>query len=262
LRRTLVFVLLALGATACAYATPPPPHPYRPAIVAQPDGADSGEELYLRECAWCHGARGEGTPRAPDIITGTGGAALTDFMLSSGRMPLDYPEQGSRRRPPAFTEAQIASIVDYVSTFDVSGPDVPEVDLELGDLVLGQELYAENCAACHSTTLIGGALTSLEPGTRRTVNAPGLRSSTPTEVAEAMLTGPGAMPVFGSDTFTPQESTSIVRYVNALQDPRDRGGAPLGHVGPVTEGAVAWILGLGALLGVARWIGTRTGEKA
>jgi ubiquinol-cytochrome c reductase cytochrome c subunit len=262
LRRGLVFVLLAFGALACVYVTPPP-HPYRPAIVAQPGGgADSGEELYLRDCAWCHGARGEGTPRAPDIITGTGGPALTDFMLSSGRMPLDYPDQRSRRRPSAYTDAQIASIVDYVSTFDVSGPDVPEVDLELGDLVLGQELYAENCAACHSTTLIGGALTSLEPGTRSTVNAPGVRSSTPTEMAEAMLTGPGAMPVFGPATFTPQESTSIIRYVIALQEPQDRGGVPLGHVGPVTEGAVAWILGLGALLAVARWIGTRTGEKA
>jgi ubiquinol-cytochrome c reductase cytochrome c subunit len=32
------------------------------------------------------------------------------------------------------------------------------------------------------------------------------------------------------------------------------GGAALGRVGPVTEGLLAWTLGLGLLVGVAVWL--------
>lgn len=261
MRRALAHLALAAGLSACAYAGPSA-EPFRPAVVAQPTEPAGGPDLYLRDCAWCHGARGEGTERAPDLLTGTNGPALTDFVLRTGRMPLDYPTQRSRHRPPAYGSAQIAAIVEYTSTFGATGPDVPAVHPELGDLALGQELYLENCAACHSTTLIGGALTTSEPvAVARSSNAPNLRSSTPREIAEAMLTGPGAMPVFGPDTFTAEEVDAIVRHVLAQQNPSDRGGAPLGHVGPVTEGAVGWILGLGTLLVVARWIGTKTGEQ-
>ena len=41
----------------------------------------------------------------------------------------------------------------------------------------------------------------------------------------------------------------------------DPGGIAAGHIGPVSEGAVGWLIGLGLLLGVSRWIGTRTGEE-
>jgi ubiquinol-cytochrome c reductase cytochrome c subunit len=42
---------------------------------------------------------------------------------------------------------------------------------------------------------------------------------------------------------------------------RRRGGGNLGGLGPVTEGAVAWIVGLGILLLFTRWIGTRVGDE-
>jgi ubiquinol-cytochrome c reductase cytochrome c subunit len=259
-RHTLALVvLIALGLTACDYSTFNE-GPYRPAIVAAAGEPSSGRDLYLRDCAWCHGARGEGTPRGPDLLTGTNGPALTDFMLRTGRMPLDAPLDRSTQRPPAYESAEIDAIVSYVASFGQPGPDVPTPQPEFGDLGLGQVLYAENCAACHSTTLIGGALTN-RPTERRTQNAPDVRSSTALEIEEAMLTGPGPMPVFGPDTFTPHEVDSIVRHVLHQQNPNDRGGAPLGHVGPVTEGAAAWILGLGLLLVVCRWIGTKTGER-
>ena len=35
------------------------------------------------------------------------------------------------------------------------------------------------------------------------------------------------------------------------------GGASLGRVGPVTEGLLAWTLGLGLLIGVAVWLTTK-----
>ena len=72
-----------------------------------------------------------------------------------------------------------------------------------------------------------------------------------------MRTGPGAMPVFGPETLDDVQVASIVRYVGYLRHPDDRGGNPLGHIGPVPEGFVAWIIGLGAMLAAAYWIGTR-----
>ena len=65
------------------------------------------------------------------------------------------------------------------------------------------------------------------------------------------------MPVFGPETLDDGQVASIVRYVSYLRNPDDRGGEPLGHVGPVPEGFVAWIIGLGTMLAVAYWIGTR-----
>jgi ubiquinol-cytochrome c reductase cytochrome c subunit len=81
------------------------------------------------------------------------------------------------------------------------------------------------------------------------------------EIAEAMRVGPGTMPVFGETAFTDEEVDAIVRYVVYLQEPEDRGGLAIGRVGPVAEGAVGWIVGLGAMLLLARWIGTKTGER-
>ena len=75
-----------------------------------------------------------------------------------------------------------------------------------------------------------------------------------------MITGPGTMPVFGNETFSDEEIDSVVRYVVYLQQPDNRGGAPVGGIGPVAEGAVAWTLGIGLLLGVARLLGTRSGK--
>ena len=258
MRRLLVVVVLLAAASACSYATRQA-HPYRPAIVGLPGEPETGRELYMRDCAWCHGAAGLGTPRGPDLVTGTNGPAFTDFMLSTGRMPLAYPQQRSEHRESVYEPAQIEALVSYVDTFGGSGPSIP--DVAAGSLSRGQVLYAENCAACHAPTLIGGAFATVSESETRGVTIPDLRASTPTEIAEAMLVGPGAMPVFGPDTFTPDEVNAIVSYVEALEAPVNRGGAPIGYVGPVTEGAVGWIIGLGLLLVASRWIGTRTGDR-
>ena len=53
---------------------------------------------------------------------------------------------------------------------------------------------------------------------------------------------------------------SIVRYVVYLQNPEDRGGLNLSHIGPITEGLIAFVVGLGALLLVVRKIGTAVGD--
>lgn len=219
----------------------------RPAIADQPAGAlTRGRELYLQNCASCHGQRGEGSQRGPSLI-GVG-AASADFYLSTGRMPIADPEQRPRRGKPAFGQADIDALVGYVGS--LGGPAVPQADPVAGRLPEGERLYQDNCAACHSATGTGGALTS-------GAVAPSLRLSTPVQVAEAMRVGPGAMPRFDPEAVDQRQADSIAAYVRELQRGGDPGGAGLGRVGPVTEGLVAWVVGLGLLVLVVRWLGER-----
>lgn len=255
----------ALLAGACTYTSGGTTHRFAEfPDVAAPPGLERGATLYKRDCAWCHAADGSGTTRAPGILAAPQGGASTHFMLTTGRMPLDYPDESVRRRDPAYDADEIADIVAYVESLDPAGPPPPVVDVAEGDLAEGQELYNQDCAACHSTTGIGGALPEIEsddlPSQRvpRTNVIPGLSESTPEEVVEAMQTGPGPMPVFDFDE---SESNSIARYVAYLQSPDNRGGANIGAIGPVAEGAVGWIVGLGVMLLVCRWIGTTRKEE-
>jgi ubiquinol-cytochrome c reductase cytochrome c subunit len=206
--------------------------------------ADRGHRLFLVGCAYCHGQNGEGTAQGPDL-RGVG-AASADFQLSTGRMPNTAPDRQSVTKTSPYTRKQIDDLVAYVASLG-PGPPIPDVHNPPGDLQEGGQLYLENCAACHGAAGNGGALSVGR-------DAPTLHGSTPVEVAEAMRTGPGNMPVFGPGTFTPQQVNSIVRYVEYLKKPQDPGGLSLGLVGPITEGLVAILVGLGALMLMTRWI--------
>jgi ubiquinol-cytochrome c reductase cytochrome c subunit len=206
---------------------------------------DVGESLYLTGCASCHGVDGEGVEdRGPTLRTE--GRAAVNFVLRTGRMPLASPDVLPTRGPVRYTEAEIVALVNYAGAFG-SGPDIPNVDIEAGDLAAGGELYRLNCAACHVASGSGAAI-----GGGR--HAPSLMESTPTQIGEAVLIGPGAMPVFG--TFTEDDINSVATYVVDLQEmdttaPEDFGGA-----GPVAEGLAAWLLALLPIIAFTRWIGT------
>jgi ubiquinol-cytochrome c reductase cytochrome c subunit len=65
------------------------------------------------------------------------------------------------------------------------------------------------------------------------------------------------MPRFSEHDISDRELDSLVRYVLYTRDPRDRGGWALGHLGPVPEGIVTWLLAGVALVAVARVIGEK-----
>jgi ubiquinol-cytochrome c reductase cytochrome c subunit len=118
-----------------------------------------------------------------------------------------------------------------------------------GDLARGREVYAANCLACHGA---GGQGASVGGG----AVAPNLGGATPTQIAEAARIGPGVMPPFTEGQISQEDMDSLVRYVVSLRDANDRGGLGLGHVGPVVEGLVGWVIGLGLLLLVVRLTGS------
>jgi ubiquinol-cytochrome c reductase cytochrome c subunit len=85
-----------------------------------------------------------------------------------------------------------------------------------------------------------------------------LLDTAPTQVGEAIRTGPGNMPAFDRSQVSDEQLSEIAAYLQFLRSREaSPGGAALGGVGPVAEGYVGWIVYLVALLGVTRWIERR-----
>lgn len=219
------------------------------ATAATPEQGDieAGRTLFENSCSSCHGVGGTGTDLGPPVTES--GAAGAHFMLSTGRMPLDDPRRQPVRKPAAFGEEQIAHISSYVASLG-DGPEIPDVDVDDGDVVLGQQLYAENCGACHSSAGAGGAVGA-------GLEAPSLGRATPVEVVEAMRIGPGAMPVFAEQTLSEEDANSIARYLVYLRDVPDPGGLGMRRIGPIAEGAVAWLVGVGLFVVICRFVGEK-----
>lgn len=66
------------------------------------------------------------------------------------------------------------------------------------------------------------------------------------------------MPKFSDRQLTPEEKKDIIAYVKSVSSGGNSpGGNSLGGLGPASEGVVAWVVGIGALIGLTLWIGSR-----
>ena len=219
-------------------------------FLPQLGGAESGANLYLQHCVSCHGRSGTGVPPGGKHfgppLQGVG-AQAADFYLTTGYMPVQEADQQPVRQSSPFSDAEIRSLVEYIGSF--GGPPVPQPNPERASVSEGMKLFTENCSGCHQVAAQGGLVVG---GT-----APKLADSTPTQIAEAVRVGPYLMPRFTRKQLDDREVDSIIRYVQVAQHPDDRGGWGIGHLGPIPEGLVAWLLAGGALVGVAFVIGGR-----
>jgi ubiquinol-cytochrome c reductase cytochrome c subunit len=242
-------VLLGLVTVGMAYAalttngtaSAATPDSVPPSTIAQ------GKNLFAQNCATCHGMEAQGTDQAPSLI-GVGAAAV-NFQVGTGRMPGKNFSPENQRGPVKFSQEQIDALAAYVESLG-GGPQVPsdaQVSPHGADLALGQSLFITNCAQCHNFAGAGGALTNGK-------SAPALTQATPRQIYEAMLTGPEAMPEFPDSTVTPAEKRAIIAYVTSVRSEANPGGFSLGRVGPVTEGLVAFLAGIGALVFAAMWL--------
>jgi ubiquinol-cytochrome c reductase cytochrome c subunit len=68
------------------------------------------------------------------------------------------------------------------------------------------------------------------------------------------------MPEFSERAISDAELDSIIAYVRYAQDPDDRGGLGIGHLGPFPEGIVAWLIAGVVLVGFCVLIGERVGR--
>lgn len=207
-----------------------------------------GKQIFLKGCSSCHGINAEGSAIAPSLI-GVG-AASVDFQVGTGRMPMADMSQQAARKKPVYDEKETAALAAYVASL-APGPGIPtesQLNYERdGDAAQGGTLFRTNCAMCHNFAAQGGALTQGK-------YAPTLMGVTPKHIYEAMITGPQSMPVFSDKTLTPAEKLSIIKWIKSAEAEKPLGGASLGRVGPVTEGLLGWVLGLGVLVGVAVWL--------
>jgi ubiquinol-cytochrome c reductase cytochrome c subunit len=219
------------------------------AVGARQDVA-AGQKLFQANCSSCHGLEAQGTSQAPSLIGA--GAAAVDFQVSTGRMPAKEVGAEMPRKPVTFTQQQIHDIAGYVASLG-GGPAIPtadQVDPAKGDTGLGYQLFSANCSQCHNAGMSGGALTYGK-------NAPPLTAATPTQIYEAMLTGPEAMPVFADGSVSPQAKRDIIAYITQTRSEPNPGGFSLGRTGPITEGLVIFFGGLGFLILIALWITAR-----
>jgi ubiquinol-cytochrome c reductase cytochrome c subunit len=225
------------------------------APAEQSTQVEQGHALFVASCSSCHGLNAQGTTVAPSLIGA--GAAAVDFQMSTGRMPAkELGAQNDRKPQEEFTQAQIYDIAAYVASLG-GGPAIPsaqEVSTSGANTGLGTELFSANCSQCHGIAGAGGALTYGK-------NAPSLNAATPTQIYEAMLTGPEAMPVFGDGTITPAEKRDIIAYVDATRNEANPGGFSLGRTGTVTEGLLGWLGGLGFLVIIAMWLTAKRRDK-
>jgi ubiquinol-cytochrome c reductase cytochrome c subunit len=214
------------------------------ALVLAVAAPSDGRTLYEEGCAECHGLSRQGVEERGPALQNTSAGAV-DFYLSTGRMPLDKPGSQPQRREPIYTRVQIDALVAYLGTAE----PIPQPDAARGDVARGRRLFTERCAGCHQVVARGGSM----PG----AIIPPLLEATPTQIAEAVRTGPWTMPRFDAEQLDDRELDDVIRYVLYARDPDDRGGWSLGNIGPIPEGMVAWLLAGTVLVLVARLIGRR-----
>jgi len=209
--------------------------------------------LYATHCASCHGSRGQGSPSGPSLIGKS--AALVHFMLDSGRMPAPGPDVNEIPREPVFTYAEIDRLTRYVVALSPHPGDAALPIVTSGNPARGRKLFVENCAQCHGAAGDGASVGSDNV-------APNLATATVFQIGEAIRSGPGVMPRFGRDVLSDRDVDDIAYYVNFIEthaaspNGPNAGGFSLAHAGPVGEGFVAWLFGIGALVLFVRAIGT------
>jgi quinol---cytochrome-c reductase cytochrome c subunit len=234
--------------------------------AAAPDAVQRGKNLYGRYCVACHGANGSGVTRTQVKRIGAGpgrlqtqqvgiapslrgvGALAADFYLTTGYMPLQHVGLQPRRSRVLLSQRQIDALVAYIASLG-KGPAIPTPHPGRGSLSVGMRLFTDHCAGCHQVVAEGGFVTGALP--------PPLEDASATQIAEAVRIGPYVMPRFSEKQISDDELDSIIRYVQYAKHPDDRGGWAIGHIGPVPEGLVTWLIGMAVLVAVCVVIGER-----
>lgn len=259
----VVMLLLALVLTGGLYAA------FSPSSSAESSSdeqtkIDNGRALFLVSCAFCHGQNGEGVTATDGQLVGPSlvgvGAAAVDFQVGTGRMPMVQPGAQVQKKNPSFSQDEIDELAAYVASLG-PGPAVPDEsqystagmtdDEKQQAITRGGQIFLTNCTACHNFTGEGGAMP--QGG-----YAPTLLNTDPKYIYEAMLTGPQSMDTFSNGNISPDDKRAVIAYIESMREQPKYGGFSLGNLGPVAEGLMAWVVGIGLMVGFAVWIAAHT----
>ena len=245
-----VVVLLGLalvGGLYTAFLAPKSAAEDAPSAGAQSMAVKAGRDLYLQGCSTCHGLDLQGGAGGP-ALNGVGEAAVV-FQVESGRMPLAGAGPQADRKKPQYSVAEVDQLAAYIQS-NGGGPQLPSGSLTDGDLQEGGELFRTNCSSCHNFAGAGGALTYGK-------YAPRLEPASARVIYSAMQSGPESMPRFSDGQLSIEEKKAVTYYVRYITRAAQPGGSDLGKFGPVPEGLVIWLVGIGALVITTLWIGNR-----
>lgn len=209
------------------------------------DEADTsrGSGLFTENCAQCHGPAGQGG-ELPDGRKVPGLAdrdrvtlAYVRLTLDTGRMPPAGDPFDNRQRRVWPAEDRRDVLAYMAERFELEGDvEAPTV----ADPQRGLEVYAANCANCHGAAATGG-------NAGRTSWTPSLRGLEPQTIADAVRTGPFAMPAFDSDYLDDDDVGAVAAFLEAVEE--ERFAFTVGtEVDPATTGSIIVLIAAGALI--------------
>jgi cytochrome c oxidase cbb3-type subunit 3 len=127
------------------------------APAPNPSLVQSGQAIFRRDCAFCHGRDAGGGESGPDL---TRSRLVTEDVAGSTIAPVirnGRPDRGMPSFP--LSEQDIESLVAFihnqkatVGTRKGGRRGVDAADLQTGDAEAGKEYFAKACASCHSPT--------------------------------------------------------------------------------------------------------------
>ena len=254
----VLLAVLALSPLVARAATPG--GVVRPSDEGKLAQQELGRQLFAANCASCHGSTGQGIAaptgqRGVPTLSGQGpslrgvGALAADFYLRTGYMPLSRPHDQPEESRVLFSERELRALTAYVASLG-AGPAIPRPGP--GSVPDGKQLFTEHCAGCHQVVAEGGVVTG--------ARVPPLKGLAKTRIAEAVRIGPYVMPRFSRKALSDQDLNNIIAYVKSVDTPTDRGGWGIGHLGPVPEGMVVWLIAGTVIVGVCVLIGKRMRE--
>lgn len=184
----------------------------------------NGEELYLENCAICHGNQGKGGMGIPLAISSFLDSASNDYLKKTIR--LGRPE----RIMPSFywmSDTQIEAIIQYISSWRESAAPVWSNMTIKGDVAKGNAIFTTHCASCHGSQGQGGKGSGMRfsrprdlPITAPALNNQGFLNSVTDEMLQHIITNgrkDTPMPSASTLGLKPQDITNLVSFIRSLQ---------------------------------------------
>ena len=185
--------------------------------------APSGEKLYARNCAACHGAKGDGGIGVPLALPSFQAAISDDYLRKTIR--LGRPG----RVMPSFShlsKREIEAIVRHVRAWNKSPAVTYSRRPVKGDPVHGRQLFGQYCAACHGANGEGSKGTGVTfsrprdlPIMAPALNNPGFLAAAPDAMIKAtLMRGREGTPMtsFLKQGLKEKDINDIVSYVRSF----------------------------------------------
>ncbi len=169
-----------------------------------------GRQLYVENCAACHGTRGEGVA-APALNNKTLLAKASDEVLfaiiHAGQPGTTMPAWGQDNGGP-LTDEDIRQIVSFIRAWEPNAPEVVEGRFE-PSAARGAALFASACFTCHGEDGRGGPAPALNDAQR-------LRSLDDDWYRQTIASGRPAkgMPTWGT-VLSPSQIEDLVALIGA-----------------------------------------------